>query len=141
MTHKTLDYIESLHKNGYRRTRQRQSILDAICLTEGHSTISEIYYRARNIDESLDRSTVYRSLSLFVKLGIVIVAENMNGDRTYELVQDNRHHHLICSMCSNEIEIDNRIVDNFYQQVGNMYNFSIAMDHLIVYGVCDICSN
>jgi Fur family ferric uptake transcriptional regulator len=141
MTHTNLDYIDTLHKNGYRITKQRQNILDAICLAEGHATIGEIYYRARKFDENIDRSTIYRSLELFVKLGLVIIANNFNGSRTYELVQDHNHHHLICTLCRNEIEIDNKIVDNFYQQMGNNYNFNISMDHLIVYGICAACAD
>jgi len=141
MSHNKMDYLEKLHENGCRITRQRQVVLEAVCQANGHAPLEEIYLRSKKLDESIDRSTIYRSLDLFVKLGLVIVAQNFNGERIYELVQENHHHHLICTICGNDIEIDNRVVDDFYQQIRNEYNYDIAMDHLIVYGVCATCSN
>jgi Fur family ferric uptake transcriptional regulator len=141
MSHNKMDYLEKLHENGCRITRQRQVVLEAVCQANGHAPLEEIYLRSKKLDESIDRSTIYRSLDLFVKLGLVIVAQNFNGERIYELVQKNHHHHLICTICGNDIEIDNRVVDDFYQQIRNEYNYDIAMDHLIVYGVCATCSN
>jgi len=139
MTHNKLNYLEKLHENGSRITRQRQVILDAICQADGHTTVGEIYYRSRKLDVSIDRSTVYRSLDLFVKLGIVIVAENINGERTYELVKECPHHHLICTICGNDVEIENKAVDDFYMQLSSEYKYEITMDHLIVFGVCSNC--
>jgi len=139
MTHNKINYLETLHKNRRRLTRQRQVILDAICQADGHATIGEVYYRAKKYDENLDRSTVYRSLDLFVDLGIVIVAENIDGERTYELVKESRHHHLICSECGNAVEIEDDVVENFYQALRYEYKYKVDMDHLIVFGICLDC--
>jgi Fur family ferric uptake transcriptional regulator len=141
MTHNKINYIERLHKNGYRLTTQRQLILDAICEASGHATVGEIYYQAKKLDEGIDRSTVYRSLDLFVKLKLVILGESIDGERVYELVKEDQHHHLVCSNCERDIDIDSWIVEDFYENLRNEYDFQISMDHLMVFGICGNCSD
>lgn len=141
MTHNKINYLELFHENGYRITRQRQVILDAICQADGHVTIGEIYFQSKKLGKNIDRSTIYRSLDLFVKLGLVITGEKSDGEQIYEMVKESRHHHLFCKVCGNEVEIDNKMVDGFYKQLSFTYGYEVVMDHLIVFGVCSKCSN
>ena len=141
MTHNKIDYLKILHENGYRITRQKLAVLDAICQADGHASVGEVYYRAKVLDEGIDRSTIYRTLDLFVKLGLVISADNVEGEKVYELVKESQHHHLICKVCGDEIEIENEVVDDFYQRLTSAYNYAVDMDHLIIFGVCVTCSN
>jgi Fur family ferric uptake transcriptional regulator len=140
MTHNKINYLEIFHENGYRFTKQRQAILEAICQADGHETVAEIYYRAKELDEGIDRSTIYRAFEVFEKLGLVIRADDVNGERVYEMVKEQPHHHLICKQCGHDIEIKNRAVDEFYQYLQNEYDYEVVMDHLIVFGVCSRCS-
>lgn len=140
MSHNKLKYLERLHDRGYRITRQRQVVLDAICQAERHATIAEIYYRAKLFDESIDRSTIYRAINLFAHLGLVNAAETENGERTFEIVQLEHHHHLFCKRCGADIEIENEMVEDFYKELQSVYKYQVAMDHLIVFGVCASCA-
>lgn len=140
MTHNKINYLEVFHKHGYRVTRQRQVILDAICQANGHSSAAEIFYLARKLDESIDRSTIYRTLEVFVELGLVNRGENAEGIRVYEFIQEEPHHHLICKHCGVEIDIENQIVNDFYLELQQHYHYSVEMDHLIVFGVCPGCN-
>lgn len=139
MTHNRINYLEKFHENGYRVTRQRQAILDALCMADGHATVAEVFRRARALDKGLDRSTVYRALELFVSLGLVIIGDNLSGERVYELIRETPHHHLVCKHCGAEVEIENRVVDDFYRQLHSDYRYQVEMDHLIVFGVCPGC--
>jgi Fur family ferric uptake transcriptional regulator len=141
MSHNKINYLDLFRENGYRLTRQRQAVLEALCQAEGHATVGEIYYRTKLLDEGIDRSTVYRTLDVFVRLGLVICGDNVDGERVYELIKEQRHHHLICKDCGDDIEVDNRVVEDFYTQLRNLYHYDINMDHLIVFGVCSSCSN
>jgi len=140
MTHNKINYLKLFHEKGLRITRQRQVILDAICQADGHVSIGEIFYRSKKLDKNIDRSTIYRSLDLFVKLGFVIPGEKINGEQTYEMIKESHHHHLICTMCGNDVEIENKVVDGFFNQLDSVYDYKIVMDHLIVFGVCSMCS-
>ena len=140
MSHNKINYLEKLHEGGYRLTQQRQTILESICEAEGHATIADIYLRTKKLDKGINRSTIYRTLDLFVKLGLVICGENIHGERVYELIKEQHHHHLICKECGNDVEIDNQVVDSFYQNLKHEYSYEVKMDHLIVFGVCSHCS-
>jgi Fur family ferric uptake transcriptional regulator len=141
MTHDKLNYLEMFHEKGYRMTRQRQAALDALCQSDGHATVGEIYYRAKILDGRIDRSTVYRSLDVFIHLGLAISGEDVNGERVYELIKEQHHHHLICSKCGDDIEVVNQVVEDFYRQLQDLYQYKIKMDHLIVFGICSNCSD
>ena len=140
MTHNKINYLDLFHENGFRITRQRQVVLDAICQADGHVTIGEIYYRSKKLDKNIDRSTIYRSLDLFVKLGLIITGEKNDSEQTYEMVKESRHHHLICKVCGNGVEIEKIVVDDFFTKLGNACDHEIGMDHLIVFGLCKKCS-
>lgn len=141
MTHNKLNYLEIFHENGLRVTRQRQAVLDAICQANGHVTISQIIYHTRKLDNSIDQSTVYRSLELFEKLGIIVPGEKIKGEDSYEIIRESHHHHLICTNCGADIEIDNALANEFFHKLASQYGFSINMDHLIVLGNCGDCLN
>lgn len=141
MPHNNINYLEIFHNNGYRFTQQRQVIMDAICEAGGHATIAEIYSRAKQMDIGIDRSTIYRAIDVFEKLGIVISGDDLDGERVYELVKEYPHHHLICKRCGHDIEINNNFVDEFYRNLQSEYDFEVVMDHLIVVGVCPECNN
>ncbi len=140
MTHNQLNYLEILHQNGCRLTTQRQAILDAVCMAGGRSTVGQVYRSAKALDASINRSTIYRTLNLFARLGLVFVTKYENGERGYEMAQPEQHHHLVCKVCHADIEIDNKIVDDFYQQLSALYDYDVSMDHLIVAGLCAECA-
>ena len=139
MTHNKINYLEMFREKGYRLTRQRQAILDALCQSDGHATVAEIYYRAKKLDGRIDRSTIYRALDVFIQLGLVIRGDDINGERGYELIKEHHHHHLICKECGQDIEVENQVVEEFYRQLRDLYHYDIKMDHLIVFGSCSDC--
>jgi Fe2+ or Zn2+ uptake regulation protein len=139
MTHNQLDYPEILRSHGYRVTPQRVAILDAICAGEGHSTLGEIYARAHKQDPQIDKSTVYRALELFETVGLVLSADLDRHERGYEIVKPEPHHHLICEKCGTEIDIDSRVIDEFYVELENVYDFRVTKDHLVISGLCPNC--
>ena len=139
MPHQTLNYIDILHSHGCRVTHQRRVILDAICAGRTHTTFGEIYTRVREIDDSIDRSTLYRTLELFLDLGLIVSAERDQGEKVYEIIKPEPHHHLICKHCGLEIEIDHDIVKDLFESIWLVHQFSIQMDHLTFYGSCPQC--
>jgi len=140
MTHNRINYLERFHNNGLRFTRQRQTILQAICEAGGHAPFREIYMLAKTLDARIDRSTLYRALAAFIRLDLVNSAEGIHGERLYEIVREEPHHHLVCRCCGSEIEIENQTVQSFYRALQDDYDYHVHMDHLLVFGVCSHCS-
>lgn len=139
MSHYKSNYEEIIRAAGHRLTNQRVLILDAVCEGTGHSTIGQIYARTRAMDRTIDRSTIYRTLKLFVDLGLVVSADTGVGELVYEIAKPHHHHHLVCKRCGKEIEIGQEVMQSTFEQVEQEYQFKVDTDHLVLFGLCNGC--
>jgi Fur family ferric uptake transcriptional regulator len=139
MTHQQLLWEDTLRRAGYRATRQRGLILDAVCAGGGHTTLGEIYLRARRQDAALDRSTVYRALKVFIETGLVVAADTGEGETAYEVSRPEPHHHLVCRQCGWEQEVDASMLDEMVARVRARHGFEVVTDHLVLFGTCARC--
>ena len=139
MTHDALRWEQVLWNAGHRVTRQRALILDAVCAAGGHTPLGEIYLRVQQTDRSIDRSTVYRALRLFVELGLVAAADTGNGETYYEVTTLQPHHHLVCRRCGGEWEIDDTALQSMFEHVEASHAFRVETDHLVLFGTCQHC--
>jgi len=139
MSHHRISYEDIIRAAGHRVTPQRIHILDAVCDGKGHTTLGEIYARVRQFDTSIDRSTLYRTLKLFVELGLVVSADKGDGETYYEIAKPQRHHHLVCRRCGQECEIEHGVMQPMFDQVYELYGFRVDSDHLILSGLCKTC--
>jgi len=139
MTHDTRDYERIIRAAGHRVTPQRLAILDAVCEAAGHTTLGAIYARVRQIDQTIDRSTLYRTLKLLVELGLIVSADTGDGETYYEIAKVEHHHHLVCRKCGQQQEIDHSLLQHAFEQVALQYGFRADSDHLILFGLCAAC--
>jgi Fur family transcriptional regulator, ferric uptake regulator len=104
----------TLHERGFRLTVQRQKILSIFqTLTQGHHLSAEdLYTILRQKDERISLSTVYRTLNLMAKIGLIRELEFAEGHKHYELNQpsSHQHHHLVCLQCNRILEFKNDLV-------------------------------
>lgn len=139
MTHNELRWEETLWDAGHRVTRQRAHILEAVCAGEGHTSLGDVYARVRKADRTIDRSTVYRALRLFVDLGIVVAADTGDGETYYEVARLEPHHHLVCRKCEGEWEISDAALQAMFAEVHERHDFRVSTDHLVLFGYCGAC--
>ena len=139
MTHHLLHWEHVLRRAGHRITRQRAVILDAVCAGGGHKAIDEILAAVGRQDPTVDRSTVYRTLRLFVHLGLVIEAQIPGEETRYEIKQLQPHHHLVCQQCGAEREVENDALQAMITEIYQRHRFRVTNDHLLLYGVCGVC--
>lgn len=87
--------VDRLRRLGQRVTPQRVAILDAFAPGE-HLTADEVYARVGGVTPAVNSSTIYRTLELFRDLGLLSETDLGVGARHFELLDDPRHHHLVC---------------------------------------------
>jgi len=138
MPHHT-ELLELLRERGLRLTPQRLFILSAIADGEGHLGVDEVYRKVRESYPYIDIATVYRTIHLLKKMGLV--TEVGIGDRLhYELTDPNRrHHHLVCASCENAFDLDPSYVEEFRQTLSTRYNFEPDFENFTVSGLCAGC--
>ena len=139
MSHDTWDYASYLREQGYRITPQRQIIMDAICEGDGHTTFPEILARVQQKAPAINQATVYRSLHLLLDTSLIVKAEINSGETVYEIVGPSPHHHLLCSACQSEIDIDTKPLEALQADIKERYGFTINAKHLLLTGLCRQC--
>lgn len=124
---------------GQRVTPQRLLILSAFAHPGEHLTADEVFARVGPLSPAVNRSTVYRTLELFRDLRLISETDLGGGVRHFELLDDGRHHHLICRQCGQMLELDDEQVQPLREGIRKQYGFAVAIDHLALFGVCSYC--
>ncbi|MBM3926077.1 MAG: transcriptional repressor [SAR202 cluster bacterium] len=134
------DTIESLRERGVRLTPQRMLILNIVAHSDDHLGVDEVYGRAKESYPYIDVATVYRTLHLLKKLGVV--TEVAIGDRLhFELTDPHRkHHHMVCRACGGAYNLDPAYLKAFRQTLVKEFAFEPDLDNFTVTGVCAKCA-
>jgi Fur family ferric uptake transcriptional regulator len=131
-----------LAQRGIRMTQQRRAILSVIETAKKHLDASQILRKAQRIDASVDRSTVYRTLKLLKRQGMVDELDLMHLDgegHYYERKLDREHIHMACLRCGKIIEFVSDIFDSLKHQLERECRFRILVSRLEVGGYCSAC--
>lgn len=135
---------EQMKSKGYKLTPQRRAVLDVIIENEEkHLSTEEIYDIVKVNCPEIGLATVYRTIQLLEKIGIVSKLNFDDGCNRYELINSNEthhHHHLICTLCNSVEEVEDVLLESLEDQVENKYNFKIINHEVKFYGICKKCS-
>jgi Fe2+ or Zn2+ uptake regulation protein len=82
----------------YRRSKQRETILEVMQRHGGHLTADQIYVLARPRLPRLSLGTVYRNLRILAAQGRVREIDFGHTSSYFELAKES-HYHLICRLC------------------------------------------
>jgi Fur family ferric uptake transcriptional regulator len=100
-----------LNARGWRLTPQREKILQVFQeLPSGnHLSAEELYEALEKEQAAISLSTIYRSVKLMSRMGILRELELAEGHKHYELNQPHphHHHHMVCIQCNKTIEFKN----------------------------------
>ena len=84
-------------------TPQRQLVLDAV-RELGHATPEQICARVQRAAPAVNITTVYRTLDLMERIGLVRHTHLGHGAPTYS-EQEHQHVHLVCHACGTVTEV------------------------------------
>ena len=85
-----------LLKENLKLTPQRKAVLDAVFATHQHFDADEMVQILNGRGHRISRASVYRTLDLLVRSGLVHALELGDSKKQYEHVIGHRHHdHLV----------------------------------------------
>ncbi|MGA3194520.1 MAG: transcriptional repressor [Terriglobales bacterium] len=131
-----------LSSRGIRMTSQRRAILSVIETASKHLDASQILRKAQILDASVDRSTVYRTLDLLKRQGMIDELDllHLNGDgHYYERKLDRDHIHMACLRCGKITEFVSKTFESLKKQLEQDCRFHIVVSRLEVGGYCSGC--
>jgi Fur family transcriptional regulator, ferric uptake regulator len=100
------------------------------------TTITELTTAATDFD----RATIYRTLSLFRKLGIIHDLIS-GGRKLIELTDqfDAHHHHLTCTSCGKRLVIADPPIERRLDAIAELHGFAPTGHQIEVSGLCSDC--
>jgi Fur family transcriptional regulator, ferric uptake regulator len=131
-----------LRARGLRLTSQRQRVLAAVSALE-HGTPEEIGARLRAEagpdGAAPDTSTVYRTLELLERLGLVWHTHLGKGAPVYHAAQ-HPHLHVVCQECGQISSVDPTLLDAAAERLAADLGFTVDVGHVALSGTCRACA-
>ncbi len=131
-------FREHLSQHGMRLTNQRKAILQAVLRQTQHFTAEDLLAKAKHIDVSVSRATVYRSLPVLMQSKIIREVD-VGRDFKYYAVEDKRKSfqaQVICRKCGKIMEIDAPFMDWYGKAVAEKLGMEAVSQRLQVEAMC-----
>ena len=91
-----------------------------------------------------DLVTVYRSMEMLCKMGIVKRVDLGRGGARFELIpegDDGHHHHLVCTQCDTVLPLDDCLLLQVERKIAKASGFASVTHRLEFFGLCPKCQN
>lgn len=130
-----------LKGKGLKFTPERKNIVKEIFSINGHFDVESLYRRMeRNKNVKISLATIYRTIPLLVKSGMIREVLRCEGRGVYENIWGHKHHdHLICINCGKVIEFSDERIEKLQQEVCRKFHFKPVEYRLGIRGYCEKC--
>ena len=131
-------FRELCQENGIALTHQRQVLYEVMKTMHGHPSPEEIYARVKKKIPAISLATVYKNIHLFVESGVFREVSMHHGSLRVEM-NDESHHHLVCSKCRRITDIGEKELGLVSKQEKLPCGFLVERYAVDVIGICAKC--
>ena len=130
-----------LREQGLPVTPQRETVAEAIFASAGHLSVEDIENALRGSGERIGKATIYRTVEILVRSGLVEEHDFGEGFKRYEHLFGSTpvHEHLICINCHEVVEFQSPDVVRIQEEAANQHGFQSVRHRLEIYGLCGSC--
>jgi Fur family transcriptional regulator, ferric uptake regulator len=135
--------MQELIAQGVRITAQRRVLIETIQEAREHIDAPTLLAVARRRDASIDRATVYRTLDLLKKRGLIDELDLMHltGEKHFYEVKTRRDHvHLACFRCGRIEELTPPLFEKLKEEMARQSGFEFQVVRLEAGGLCRACA-
>jgi Fur family ferric uptake transcriptional regulator len=131
-----------------RWTGPRDEVFNVLVGTPQHLTAKDVFGTLRKTSPDIGLTTIYRTLELLEKAGLVRRVTTQNGEARFEYRrgdQSDHHHHLICTACCkivNYRDFENEeleLVRRTEERLARKHRFLIRDHNIEFLGLCEDC--
>jgi Fur family ferric uptake transcriptional regulator len=140
---KRCELLSEVEAKGVRLTSQRRALIQTIQRADAHLDVASLLALARQKDPHIDRATVYRTIELLKRLGLIDELDlmHLNGEKHYYEVKTQKDHlHLACFGCGEIEEFASPTFERFKREIAAKNDFDIQVMRLEVGGLCRRCT-
>jgi Fur family ferric uptake transcriptional regulator len=137
------ELLNQVEARGVRLTAQRRALIETIQEATTHLDAASLLKQAQELDPKINRATVYRTLELLKKLGMIDELDlmHLNGEKHYYEVKTQEDHlHLACFECGRILEFATPAFERLKQEIAAANQFDIQVVRLEVGGLCGACT-
>lgn len=127
---------EAMRKAGVRRTRQRMLIIQELLDNYQHPTAEQLYAQLMAKDSTISLATVYHTLALFARLGLIRELHGSKEALRCDPVTA-AHAHAYCSRCGAVFDFPQPPAANI--PAVNIPGFQPISSEFSVFGYCAAC--
>ena len=137
------ELVDRMREWAVRVTPQRLAIAEVVLNSSDHPTVQQIYDRVRGHFPSMTLATIYSTLGVLQKSGLIQELPFQKMSR-YEPNME-PHVNLVCIECENVIDADSGldvqdVVTGLRESIANNTDFEVAWQRLDFYGLCPRCA-
>jgi Fur family ferric uptake transcriptional regulator len=146
------DAVSRLRSAGERVTPARYAVLrvvDAADLADEHLTAEQIGARVAEVEPSVHRATVYRTLTSLAETGVLSHVHLGGSATVYHLAEPPVHHHgdddhghhghVQCHVCGRVLDVPPDTFDGVAQRLLDELGFVLDTGHAALLGTCADC--
>ncbi|ERT62718.1 Fur family transcriptional regulator [Megasphaera vaginalis (ex Srinivasan et al. 2021)] len=132
-----MNIAEVLREHGYKVTPQRLAVYDVIDHNLTHPNAEVIYKELQPKYPSMSLATVYKTMEIFAKIGVVQILQCEEDAHRYDYNTE-PHAHVRCSQCNRirDIEIDQ---DQLSHEAAEKTGYQIDSVTVSFTGICPEC--
>jgi Fur family peroxide stress response transcriptional regulator len=132
-----MNITEVLRDHGFKVTPQRLAVYEVIDQNTSHPNAEAIYKELQPRYPSMSLATVYKTMEIFAKIGVVQVLQCEEESHRYDY-NVTPHAHIRCSMCNRveDVKVD---IEALKQSAGAETKFRVDSISLSFTGICDEC--
>jgi Fe2+ or Zn2+ uptake regulation protein len=132
--------VKALRDGGYKVTKPRKQVLEAIEKAEGPMSPYDIGKMMEEERKHLDQVTIYRVINLLCSLNLVHKVFSRNGFIRCDLLEEEGcHRFLICRGCGNLQEFRDEALCNQENQIAQKMGFRAEHHVTESSGLCKDC--
>ncbi len=130
---KTERMTRALREAGVRVTRQRQVLLHVLTEAADHPDAAELHRRAQALDDTVSLATVYRTLSVLEREGVIQRHSFEQGGARFEVTDPGHHDHIVDIDTGTIIEFRNDRIEELQRQIAAEMGYEIVHHRLELY--------
>jgi len=121
-------------------TAQRQAIAEVVLESERHLSADDVERDLAVRGVMVGTATVYRTLEVLVRSGLVVERDFGEGFKRYEPARDEpQHEHLLCTVCGKVTEFSDERLERMTTLVAETHGYARQRHRLVIFGVCPDC--
>ena len=133
-----MNVADRLREEGFKVTLQRLAIYDALLNFEKHPNAEMIYRRLHDSYPTMSLATVYKTMEIFEKIGLIQVLSIAGEPSRYDYDVSN-HAHIRCTVCGALSDLHGLSMDTVRSEVEKLSNYEVVGEFVNFEGVCPDC--